>query len=85
MMKKVSVAGGPPPGCQRMSMAHIVNFLFGPLPRKKREYKARTVNYWIHERRLLAERVSTGIYDVNIESLKLLRESLLPLRELVAE
>ena len=84
-MKKVSVAGGPPPGFQRMRIGHIVNFLFGPLPRKKREYKARTVNYWIHEQRLLAVRVSKGIYDVNIESLKLLRDSLLRSEELVAE
>ena len=70
----------PPVGYQRMRIGQIVDFLFGSLPNTERETKRRSVFNWIRHHRLRAKQVDgiRGVYDVDVESLKLLKATILP-------
>ena len=74
----------PPAGYQRMTIGQIVNFLFGPLLDTERDNKRRTVHDWIRKQRLRANKLDTrGSYDVDIQSLTLLKATIPPPRIVV--
>ena len=78
-----ATGGAPPrPGFQRMTIGEIVTYLFGKQCQgAARESKRRSVNNWIRNGKLRAETTGCrGLYDVEIESLRLRRETL-PLDE----
>jgi hypothetical protein len=70
----------PPAGYQRMRIGRIVDFLFGRLPRAERETKRRSVHNWVRGHRLRAKKVDgvRGVYDVEIQSLTLLKSTIHP-------
>jgi hypothetical protein len=74
------LASAPPADCQRMRIGQIVDFLFGPQLKQRRDTKRRSVFNWIRGQRLRAKKVDglRGVYDVDIQSLTLLKATIRP-------